>query len=96
MQKLIQGIHAFQDKHFIPLQSLFEKLAKGYVNSEKGVRYSAESKEAQLSKIFDWYKDDFKVEGGPLAFINKRRAPAIPSDAKISYQDYDWNLNEAK
>ena len=29
MQKLIQGIHAFQDKHFIPLQSLFEKLAKG-------------------------------------------------------------------
>lgn len=78
------------------LEEQFEKLAKGYVNSEKGVKYSAESKTAQLSKIFDWYKDDFKGEGGPLAFINKRRATAIPNDAKISYQDYDWGLNEAK
>ena len=78
------------------LEEQLEKLAKGYVNSEKGVRYSAESKTAQLSKIFDWYKDDFKGEGGPLAFINKRRATAIPNDAKISYQDYDWSLNEAR
>jgi Protein of unknown function, DUF547 len=78
------------------IEEQFEKLAKGYVNSEKGVKYSAESKTTQLSKIFDWYKDDFKGEGGPLAFINKRRATPIPNDAKISYQDYDWNLNEAK
>jgi Protein of unknown function, DUF547 len=78
------------------LEEQFEKLAKGYVNSEKGVKYSAGSKTAELSKIFDWYKDDFKGEGGPLAFINKRRVTAIPSDAKISFQEYDWGLNEAK
>jgi hypothetical protein len=78
------------------LEEQLEKLAKGYVNSENGVRYSAESKAAQLSKIFDWYKDDFKGEGGPLTFINKRRATTIPNDTKISYQDYDWSLNEAK
>ena len=29
MQKLIQGIHQFQGKSFIPLQGLFEQLAKG-------------------------------------------------------------------
>lgn len=74
----------------------FEKLAKGYVNSDKGVKYSAETKTAQLSKIFDWYKDDFKSVGGPLAFINKRRPTPIPNDAKISYQEYDWGLNEVK
>ena len=78
------------------LEEQFEKLAKGYVNSEKGVKYSAESKTAQLSKIFDWYKDDFKAGGGVLAFINKRRATPIPNDAKISYQEYDWGLNEVK
>ena len=78
------------------LEEQFEKLAKGYVNSERGVKYSAETKTAQLSKIFDWYKDDFKGEGGPLAFINKRRATPIPNDAKISYQEYDWGLNEVK
>jgi hypothetical protein len=77
------------------LEEQFEKLAKGYVNSEKGVKYDAATKQP-ASKIFDWYKDDFKGEGGPLAFINKRRATPIPSDAKISYQDYDWGLNEVK
>ena len=77
------------------LEEQFEKLAKGYVNSEKGVKYSAESKTVQLSKIFDWYKDDFKTDGA-LAFINKRRATPIPNDAKIGFQDYDWGLNEVK
>jgi hypothetical protein len=73
-----------------------EKLAKAFVNSERGVRFDASKKAADLSKIFDWYKDDFKTEGGALAFINKRRSAPLPNDVKISYQDYDWNLNEAK
>ncbi|HEV2843179.1 MAG TPA: DUF547 domain-containing protein [Chthoniobacterales bacterium] len=78
------------------LDGQLEKLAKGYVNSDRGVRYSAESKTAQLSKIFDWYKDDFASVGGPVAFINKRRATPMPSDTKITYQEYDWGLNEVK
>jgi uncharacterized protein DUF547 len=78
------------------LDSQFETLAKVYVNSDKGVRFNAANKAAELSKIFDWYKDDFKGEGGPVAFINKRRSSPLPPDAKISYQDYDWGLNEAK
>lgn len=78
------------------LEGQFEALAKGYVNSDRGVRYNVGTKSAELSKIFDWYKDDFKGDGGAVAFINKRRSTAIPADAKISYQDYDWGLNEAK
>jgi hypothetical protein len=78
------------------LDGQLETLAKGYVNSDKGVRFNAAAKTAEFSKIFDWYKDDFKGEGGPVAFINKRRSTQIPADAKISYQDYDWGLNEAK
>ncbi len=35
--------------------------------------------------------------GGPVGqFINKRRKPPLPNDTKITYQDYDWSLNEAK
>jgi hypothetical protein len=78
------------------LEGQFETLAKGYVNSDRGVRYNAATKTAELSKIFDWYKDDFKGDGGPVAFINKRRSSPLPADAKISYQDYDWGLNEAR
>ena len=73
-----------------------EKLAKAFVNSERGVKFDTSKKAAELSKIFDWYKDDFKSEGGALAFINKRRTEPLPNDVKIGYQDYDWNLNEAK
>jgi hypothetical protein len=78
------------------LDAQFESLAKGYVNSDRGVKFNAAAKSAELSKIFDWYKDDFKADGGALAFINKRRSTQIPADAKISYQDYDWGLNEAR
>ncbi len=74
----------------------FERLAKGFVNSDRGVAYDSASKTARLSKIFDWFKDDFAKDGGALAFINKRRTNDIPADAKITYQDYDWSLNEAK
>ncbi len=78
------------------LDAQFEKLARPFVNSDRGVRVGSDNKSAALSKIFDWYKDDFKADGGALSFINKRRATPLPNDNKISYQDYDWSLNEAK
>lgn len=78
------------------LEAQFEKLARGFVNSERGVKVSADDKTVELSKIFDWYKEDFEPGGGAVAFIHKRRARPLPKDAKISYQDYDWALNEAK
>jgi hypothetical protein len=78
------------------LNAQLEKLAKAFVNSDKGVRLAADNKSAELSKVFDWYKDDFKSEGGAVGFINKRRSSPLPNDVKISYQDYDWSLNEAK
>ena len=50
---------------------------------------------AALSKIFDWYKEDFGGDGGVLVFLKKYRSGK--SDfKKISYQDYDWGLNETK
>ena len=78
------------------LDAQLERLTKAFVNSERGVRVSADKKSAELSKIFDWYKDDFAAGGGAVAFINKRRSPPLPDGIKISYQDYDWGLNDAR
>lgn len=78
------------------LDGQLEKLAVAFVNSPKGVDYSPEKKSAALSAIFNWYKDDFQAAGGPIAFINKRRNPPLPNDTKITYQEYNWSLNEAK
>lgn len=46
---------------------------------------------AELSKIFEWYSIDFD---SVRDFINKYSEVKINKDTKISYLDYNWNLNE--
>jgi hypothetical protein len=48
----------------------------------------------QLSKIFKWFAKDFKNEGSLIDFLNKYSEITISQNAKKSYKDYDWNLNE--
>jgi len=69
-----------------------EQVSRSFVNSSKGVTINKDT--AALSKIFEWYKDDFGGESGSVAFVNKRRPAPLPP--KITYQDYDWGLNEAR
>jgi hypothetical protein len=45
---------------------------------------------AVVSKIFEWYKEDF---GNIISFINKYSSKTVEADVKISYQEYDWSLN---
>lgn len=49
----------------------------------------------KLTKIFDWYGADFGSDNdGKNKFITTYHNGPIPSNAKISYRKYDWNLNE--
>lgn len=49
----------------------------------------------QLSMIFKWYTMDFtKNRGSVVSFVNVHSPVKIKPDAKISYLDYDWGLNE--
>ncbi|MGI8891535.1 MAG: DUF547 domain-containing protein [Chthoniobacterales bacterium] len=78
------------------LDEQLEKLALAFIHSPKGVNYMPAKESATLSAIFDWYKDDFTAADGPMVFINLRRNPPLPDDTNITYQKYDWSLNEAK
>ena len=78
------------------LDAQLERLAIAFVNSKRGVAYYPDRTTAELSAIFDWYKDDFKGIGGPIVFINQRRHELLPNDTRIDYQKYDWSLNEVK
>ena len=44
-----------------------------------------------ISQIFEWYADDFKSAGGPVAFINAHGASA-PTDKEVVITPYDWTL----
>ncbi len=59
------------------------------------------AKKADLSKILDWYSEDFGgSDENVLRFISRFLPPTLsadikahPSDWEISYKDYDWSLN---
>jgi hypothetical protein len=70
-------------------------------NPKKGVAIDRKTNRITISKIFDWFEEDFEAGGGVLATI----APALPtedarwietngSDATLHYFSYDWSLND--
>lgn len=67
---------------------------------EKGLRIDHSAKAVYLSRIFDWFADDFEVGGGALEFVRpyvSRRDRAWLTnhwgEARIEYLEYDWSLN---
>lgn len=53
-----------------------------------------EQNKVELSKIFSWFGKDFKKEGTLIDYINPYTDVEIAPDAKRSFLEYDWNLNE--
>lgn len=76
------------------LDATLTSLTTAFVNSRSGVSLAKDGKKVAISKIFDWYEDDFR--GGPVAYINRFRKEKLSTRVKVSYQDYSWNLNEAR
>jgi len=74
------------------VETLLENSAKDFIADTNKNRISKDK--VQLSKIFDWYKKDFTVHGSLIDYINQYISIKIDSNAKITYLEYDWNLNE--
>lgn len=70
------------------LNNQLESQTKKFINNTKSTSLSPDK--AVISKIFDWYKEDF---GNVIGFINTYRSTKVGQDAKITYQEYDWSLN---
>ena len=62
--------------------------------AKPGKGYQLDGGNIKVSKIFDWFDDDFGGnKQGVLKFIKKYNN-SLPADAKISgYLDYNWNMN---
>ncbi|MEM7283629.1 MAG: DUF547 domain-containing protein [Pseudomonadota bacterium] len=81
--------------------NLEELLAKGeqdYLNHPRGVTFDNKGR-LQVSKIFDWYGDDFASNKKDfVAYLSRHHGTLSDKlkdyDGKIRY-DYDWNLNTA-
>jgi len=76
------------------LDAHLDARAKLALNSTYFIRVNEGKKSVDVSKIFEWYADDFKKGGkSVLAFINDYRQQDIPGNYKVGTYDYDWSLN---
>ncbi len=76
------------------LEQQMNELTKKALNNGAFIKVNSKKKEVAISKIFDWYGDDFKQEAASvLAYINKYRDKKIPTSHKVSFYEYDWTLN---
>jgi len=71
------------------LESNFEKQSKAFINNVKYNQISDGA--ANLSKIFDWYGEDF---GDLRSYINKYSSQKIGDGDEIKFMEYDWRLND--
>jgi hypothetical protein len=67
--------------------------AKAFLSDK--TRNNPDPSNPKVSKLFDWYGMDFKSKKvSVIDFINQYLEVKIPSNAKLDYLTYDWNLNE--
>jgi uncharacterized protein DUF547 len=65
----------------------------------KGLKIDRAANTITVSRIFDWFEDDFAKTGGVLAFVARYASDSdrewlrAHSDARLDYFDYDWAVN---
>ena len=71
------------------------------LTSRRLLRINRSSKVVHLSRIFEWFAENFAAGGGALEFVRPYLSPADrvwltsngPRARIIEYFDYDWSLN---
>ena len=65
------------------------------LNNPDWLKINKGQKKVELSKIFEWYKNDFMVGGkSEIEWINQFRKEKIPIGYSVEFYEYDWSLNE--
>ncbi|MEX6626914.1 DUF547 domain-containing protein [Tenacibaculum salmonis] len=82
------GNFAFTEANY---ETKTSELMKDFINDAK--RNKISEKKVALSKIFEWFKDDFTKNGSLIDFLNTYSETQISEKATISFLKYDWNLN---
>jgi hypothetical protein len=68
-------------------------VSKAFINDKRFNILS--ERHVQVSKIFDWYKEDFLKEEATINIYLNKNTPhiEISKEASINYLNYNWDLN---
>lgn len=80
---------------------LDDALGRWLVDRDKGLRIDRSRNTIYLSRIFDWFEEDFEPGGGVLAYLaprmdaaDRRWWQAHGEAADVEFMPYDWRLND--
>jgi hypothetical protein len=80
--------------------AMLDAAARAYVNHPRGVADDPRLAGLVVSKIYDWFAEDFGGEAGVLDHLLRYAEPAlaarIRAAPKIAAYRYDWGLNDAR
>ena len=87
------------------LNEQLDDQARRFLTGPHGVRLEKDGSEldVHVTKILDWFKDDFETwGGGRIAFLRKflpadkqKQLDAAKGKTDLEFDDYDWALNDA-
>lgn len=82
------------NKAFYPhtIKKQLEAVTKDFINDEK--RNIIGEKEMSVSRIFQWFAEDFGTKKERHAFIRQYAQKPVAKNAKVRFLNYDWSLNE--
>ena len=74
------------------LNAQLNEQAEKFINQNtQGLQVSKTG--VHLSKIFEWYADDFGGKDNLMTWINHYKSPQLPLDSNVQFLKYDWTLN---
>ncbi|QNH03971.1 DUF547 domain-containing protein [Pseudomonas sp. B11D7D] len=99
------GCPALRNEAFVAerLDEQLEDSQRRFLSDQSRNRFDPIRQRLQISKIFDWYGEDFSREWGSLEnYFNQHLTLLSPSTKqytpqkklRIEYLDYDWSLND--
>lgn len=84
------------------LHEQLESVTRAFINDPSRNRFDRAGKRAYLSKIFDWWGDDFAGQTGSVQrfvaqYVNdpELAEDLVAAPYVVEYLEYDWSLNEA-
>lgn len=75
------------------IESQLNQAARGFINDPE--RNAISPEQAEVSKIFKWFRSDFKADGGSLVeYLNRFLENPVQKRTTIRFLPYDWALND--
>jgi len=85
------------------VESLLDAQARRFINQRRNVNIDPRKNSVTLSRIFDWYRQDFVGSGARRALLDyirryltpeRQRALAALKNPSVAFFDYDWAIND--